>query len=119
VLWVGWLVEGIVWWVGALVGWLGDGGGESSPSIPPSLLIHTHKHICRRADRQACTHPVDAHELLRVDLVGLVEEDADLVLVDPERVHHHAQLVGDVELVGIKHDDDQVGPVREPLDDGL
>ncbi len=39
---------------------------------------------------------VDAHQLLLVDLVGLVEHDADLVVVAAQRVDDLAHLVADV-----------------------
>lgn len=62
---------------------------------------------------------IDTHELLGVDLIGFVEQDPDFVLVDAEGIHHNTELVGNVELVGVKHDDDEVGPVGEPLNDSL
>mmetsp|Transcript_32619 Transcript_32619/g.103285 ORF Transcript_32619/g.103285 Transcript_32619/m.103285 type:complete len:223 (+) Transcript_32619:625-1293(+) len=61
---------------------------------------------------------VDAEKLLGVNLLDFVEQDADLVLVAPQLVEDGLKLVGDVELVSIEHDDDQVCSRSKPFDDG-
>ena len=62
--------------------------------------------------------PVDPHQLLGLDLVGLVQHHADLVLMVLERLDDFRELVGDVQLVGVKEQDDAVHPLSEPLKDG-
>mmetsp|Transcript_4280 Transcript_4280/g.8165 ORF Transcript_4280/g.8165 Transcript_4280/m.8165 type:complete len:294 (-) Transcript_4280:94-975(-) len=58
---------------------------------------------------------VDPHELRLLDLVRLVEDAPDLVVVRPELGNDVAELVGDVELVGVEEEEDEVGPLRKPL----
>eukprot|EP00968_Pinguiococcus_pyrenoidosus_P028008 scaffold7601_cov267-Pinguiococcus_pyrenoidosus.AAC.7 len=57
---------------------------------------------------------IHSHELLPVDAVRLVQHDAHLVLLRLQNLQDLAQLVADVQLVGIEHDDHQVGALREP-----
>mmetsp|Transcript_18257 Transcript_18257/g.46749 ORF Transcript_18257/g.46749 Transcript_18257/m.46749 type:complete len:281 (-) Transcript_18257:243-1085(-) len=86
--------------------------------IPERADVHAHAlrcldHFAKRPHQSA----VDAHELLRIHLVGLVEHDADLVVVALEGLNGVAELVGDVELVRVEEQQDHVAPRREPLDD--
>lgn len=58
---------------------------------------------------------VDAHELLGGDLVGLVEDDADLVILALERLDDSLELVADVQLVGVEEEQNHVRALGEPL----
>ena len=59
--------------------------------------------------------PVDTHQLLVVDHVGLVEHDPDLVLVPLHRLDAAAELVGDVELVRVEEEQDAIHSLSKPL----
>ena len=59
--------------------------------------------------------PVDTHQLLVVDHVGLVQHDPDLVLVPLHRLDAAAELVGDVELVRVEEEENSVNPLGKPL----
>ena len=59
--------------------------------------------------------PVDTHQLLVVDHVGLVQHDPDLVLVPLHRLDAAAELVGDVELVRVEEEQDAIHPLSKPL----
>jgi hypothetical protein len=58
---------------------------------------------------------VDAHQLLARHLVGLVQHNADLVVLALERLDHGLELVGDVELVRVEEQQNEVCALREPL----
>mmetsp|Transcript_15178 Transcript_15178/g.47359 ORF Transcript_15178/g.47359 Transcript_15178/m.47359 type:complete len:563 (+) Transcript_15178:622-2310(+) len=60
---------------------------------------------------------VDAHQLLRVHLVGLVQHDAHLVVVPAQRLDDRLELVRDVELVRVEEEKDHVCPRGEPFRD--
>lgn len=59
--------------------------------------------------------PVDAHQVLGGQAVGLVEDEADLGLAALHLPEEHLQLSTHVQLGGVEHQEDQVGPVDEPL----
>lgn len=58
---------------------------------------------------------IDAHQLLRLDLVGLVEHHTDLVLMVLKGLDDLRELVRDVQLVGVEQEDDAVHALGEPL----
>eukprot|EP00982_Pelagococcus_subviridis_P004111 29067-Pelagococcus_subviridis.AAC.2 len=60
---------------------------------------------------------VHAHELLRADLVRLVEDDSHFIVVPTQRRDDGFKLVRDVELVRVEQQQDDVRPRREPLAD--
>lgn len=62
--------------------------------------------------------PVDAHQLLRLHHVGLVQDHPDLVLVALEGSDGLGELVRDLQLVGVKEEDDEVHALGEPLQHG-
>ena len=77
-------------------------------------------HLGRIDDLPQGPHegPVHPHQLLRLDLVGLVQHHSHLVLVVLEGFDDFRELIGDVQLVGVKEQDDAVHPLGEPLEDG-
>ena len=77
------------------------------------------QHLGRVDDLAQGPHegPVDAHQLLRVHLVGLVQHHADLVVLAPEGLDGLRELVRDVQFVSIKEQDDPVDALSEPLQD--
>lgn len=60
---------------------------------------------------------VHSHQLLRLDLVCLVEHHPHLVLMVLECLDDLRELVRDVQLVGVKEQDDAVHAFGEPLQD--
>lgn len=58
---------------------------------------------------------VDPHQLLSADLVRLVQHNAHFVLVVLESPDHLGELVGDVELVGVKQENNAVNALGKPL----
>lgn len=62
--------------------------------------------------------PVHPHQLLRLYLVSLVQHHSHLVLVVLEGFDDFRELIGDVQLVGVKEQDDTVHPLGKPLEDG-
>lgn len=60
---------------------------------------------------------IDTHELLMIDHVGLVQNNADLVLVSSKSLDTALELVGDVQFVSIEEKDDTVDPLGEPFQD--
>jgi hypothetical protein len=74
-------------------------------------------HLGRVDDLSEGPHhgAVDAHQLLRGHLVGLVQHDADLVVLALERLDGGLELVADVELVRVEEEEDEVCALREPL----
>ena len=71
--------------------------------IPKRADVHTHA-LGRLYDFAERPHErtVDADELLCLNGVGLVENDADLVVVALERLDGVLELVGDVKLVRVE-----------------
>ncbi|GCB85466.1 hypothetical protein scyTo_0026103 [Scyliorhinus torazame] len=61
---------------------------------------------------QGAVHP---HQLLRVDLIRLVQHHPDLVFVVFHGLDHLRELVRDVQLVGVEEQDDAVHPLSKPL----
>ena len=59
--------------------------------------------------------PVDPHQLLSADLVCLVQHHAHFVLMVLQSSDHLGELVRDIELVGVKQEDDAVHALCEPL----
>ena len=72
------------------------------------------QHLAQRPHERA----VDAHQLLVVDHVGLVEHDADLLVVAAQHLDAALELVGDVELVGVEEEQDAIAAFGEPLEHG-
>ena len=56
------------------------------------------EHASIRARMGAVRARTDAHELLGLDLVSFIEDDADFALVGLELLEDGAEFVGDVEL---------------------
>ena len=50
-----------------------------------------------------------SHQLLTINLIGLVEDTTNLVLVALQSIDSTLELITNVKLVGIKQQDDQVG----------
>ena len=63
---------------------------------------------------ESSVHP---HQLLVAHQVGLVQHDADLVLVSPHGLDTALELIRDVQLVRVEEQDDPVRPLGEPLED--
>lgn len=59
--------------------------------------------------------PVDPHQVLRGETVGLVEDEANLGLAALHLLEEHLQLPTHVQLGGVEHQEDQIGPIDEPL----
>lgn len=64
------------------------------------------------APEEGAVHP---HQVLRGEAVGLVEDEADLRLAALHLPEEHLQLAAHVQLGGVEDQEDQVGPVDEPL----
>lgn len=58
---------------------------------------------------------VDPHQVLGGQAVGLVEDETDLGLAAFHLPEEHLQLAAHVQLGGVEHQEDEVGPVDEPL----
>lgn len=63
---------------------------------------------------EGTVHP---HQLLSLDLVGLVENNSHLVLVVLQGLDDLGEFIRDVQLVSIKEENDAVNPLGEPLQD--
>ena len=50
-----------------------------------------------------------SHELLTINLIRLVENTANFVLVSFENINGTLEFVGDIQLVGVKQQDNQIG----------
>ena len=59
--------------------------------------------------------PVDPHEHLRGQVVGLVQDDPYLGLTPLQLAEEHLQLQTHVQLGGVEDDEDEVRSVNEPL----
>lgn len=64
------------------------------------------------APEEGAVHP---HQVLRGEAVGLVEDEADLRLAALHLPEEHLQLAAHIQLGGVEDQEDQVGPVDEPL----
>ena len=60
---------------------------------------------------------VDTHQFMVINLVSFVEDDPHLVLVTVNGLNTPPELVRDVQLIGIKEQDDAVDALGEPLED--
>ena len=59
-----------------------------------------------------CTiHP---HQLLCVDHVGFVQDDANLMLVSFHEFYHSSKLVGNIKFVGVEEENDHVRTIGKP-----
>jgi len=58
--------------------------------------------------------PIHPHELLPIDLISLIQNTANLILVALKHVDGGFQLVRDVQLVSVKEQQNQVGPLGKP-----
>lgn len=59
--------------------------------------------------------PIDPHEHLRGQVVGLVQDDPDLRLTSLQLAEEHLQLQTHIQLGGVKDNKDEVRSVDEPL----
>ena len=57
---------------------------------------------------------INAQQLLGINGVRLIQKYPDLVVVRSQHVDRVFELIGDVELVRIEHDNDHVGTLCEP-----
>lgn len=75
------------------------------------------RRLCHVNER--CQAPeecaVDPHQVLGCQIVGFVQDDADLGFATLQLPEEHLQLQADVQLGGIKDHKDQICPVNEPL----
>ena len=60
---------------------------------------------------------VDSHQILGGQVVSLVQDDTDLGFTTLQLSEEHLQLQTNVQLGGVKHHEDQIGTVNEPLAD--
>ena len=72
------------------------------------MLVNQHRNTARGDCLEART----SHKLLTVDLVCFVEDATDLVLVSFECVDGTLELIGNIQLVSIEQQDDQIGSLR-------
>ena len=88
---------------------------------PPQRLVPETANVnpgdLRRAEDLAETPhegAVDSHQLLVVHHVGLVQHNTDLVVVTSQSLNAPSEFIADIELVGVKEQDDAVSPLGEP-----
>lgn len=58
---------------------------------------------------------VDPHQVLGCQIVGFVQDDADLGFTPLQLAEEHLQLQANVQLGGVKDHKDQIGAVNKPL----
>ena len=80
-------------------------------------MIWSPRNLRRVEDLAQTPHEssVHPHQLLVAHQVGLVQHDADLVLVSPHGLDTALELIRYVQLVRVEEEQDDVHPLREPL----
>lgn len=78
-------------------------------------LIVTPRHNCHVFHRLKKGRDLHAHELLLVDHIRLIQDHPDLLLMTLQRMDSSLEFVRDIQLVGVKQQQDQICPLCEPL----
>ena len=86
-------------------------------SVPEGAEVDA-RYLGRRDDRAKRPHErtVHPHQLLRLDLICLVQDHAHLGLMRLEYLDDGAELIGDIELMWVEEEEHAVRVLRKPLD---